>query len=70
MDGQNENQGSRVLKIDLHLHTAEDPVDVIRHDAYALLDRAAGLGYGALAITLHDHQLADRRVAWSNPVRL
>jgi predicted metal-dependent phosphoesterase TrpH len=51
-----------VLKVDLHLHTAEDPVDVIGHDAHALLDRAAGLGYGALAITLHDRQLSDSRV--------
>jgi len=51
-----------VLKIDLHLHTTEDPVDVIGHDADALLERAAGLGYRALAITLHDYQLSDSRV--------
>jgi predicted metal-dependent phosphoesterase TrpH len=51
-----------VLKVDLHLHTSEDPVDVITHDAHALIDRAAELGYGALAITLHDRQLSDSRV--------
>jgi predicted metal-dependent phosphoesterase TrpH len=51
-----------VLKVDLHLHTSEDPVDVIAHDAVALIDRAAELGYGALAITLHDRQLSERRV--------
>jgi predicted metal-dependent phosphoesterase TrpH len=46
-----------VLKVDFHLHTAEDPVDQIHHDAVALIDRAADAGYGALAITLHDRQL-------------
>ena len=52
-----------MLKVDLHLHTAEDPVDVIEHDAYALIDRAAELGFGALAITLHDRQLSDSRIS-------
>jgi len=52
-----------VLKVDLHLHTAEDPRDDIRHDAAALVDRAAALGFDALAITLHDRQLADARLA-------
>jgi predicted metal-dependent phosphoesterase TrpH len=52
-----------VLKIDLHLHTSEDPIDVIRHDAHALIERAAALEYGALAITLHDYQLSDPRIA-------
>jgi hypothetical protein len=51
-----------VLKVDLHLHTAEDPVDYILHDARQLIDRAAGLGFDAIAITLHDKQLADPRV--------
>jgi predicted metal-dependent phosphoesterase TrpH len=51
-----------VLKVDLHLHTAEDPLDNIVHDAPALIDRAAALGFDALAITLHDRQLADARV--------
>jgi predicted metal-dependent phosphoesterase TrpH len=54
--------GTDVLKVDLHLHTAEDPVDYILHDAYQLIDRAAGLGFDAVAITLHDRQLADPRV--------
>lgn len=48
-----------MLKIDLHLHTAEDPVDRITHDAWSLVDRAAAEGYGALAVTLHDRQLSD-----------
>jgi predicted metal-dependent phosphoesterase TrpH len=55
------DKGNGVLKVDLHLHSSEDPLDVIGHDAHALIDRAAELGYGALAITLHDRQLADPR---------
>jgi predicted metal-dependent phosphoesterase TrpH len=52
-----------LLKVDLHLHTSEDPHDIIRHDAYALIDRASELGFDALAITLHDRQLDDRALA-------
>ena len=51
-----------VLKVDLHLHSREDPLDNIAHDAFALVGRAACLGFDALALTLHDRQLADRRV--------
>lgn len=51
-----------MLKVDLHLHTSEDPSDWIRHSAADLIDRAAEVGYGALAITLHDAQLEDARL--------
>src|SRR5262249_32254843 len=51
-----------VLKVDFHLHTGEDPMDWILHSATDLIDRAAHLGFQALAITLHDAQLTDRRV--------
>lgn len=51
-----------VLKVDLHLHTSEDPADVISHDAYQLIDRAAELGFKALAVTLHDRVLSDSRL--------
>jgi predicted metal-dependent phosphoesterase TrpH len=47
-----------MLKADLHTHSGEDPVDRIPYDARMLIDRAAALGYSALAITLHDRQLA------------
>jgi len=43
-----------VLKIELHTHTDEDPADLIDHSTRDLIDRAAALGYGGLAITLHD----------------
>jgi predicted metal-dependent phosphoesterase TrpH len=46
-----------VLKVDLHIHTSDDPVDDIPHSTHELIDRAAKLQYRALAITLHDRQL-------------
>lgn len=46
-----------MLKVELHSHTSDDPVDRIPHTAGQLIDRAAALGYGALAITLHQRQL-------------
>ena len=52
-----------MLKVDLHLHTAEDPSDTILHSATDLVHRAAELGFDALAITLHDKQFADARVS-------
>jgi predicted metal-dependent phosphoesterase TrpH len=51
------------LKVDLHLHTAEDPEDLISHDAQTLVDRAHDYGFGAIAITLHDRQFSDSRLA-------
>ena len=47
-----------MLKIDLHTHTADDPFDHISYTTKELIDRAAFLGFDALAITLHDKQLA------------
>jgi predicted metal-dependent phosphoesterase TrpH len=46
-----------VLKVELHSHSADDPVDAIPHTTTQLIERAAGLGYDALALTLHDRQL-------------
>jgi predicted metal-dependent phosphoesterase TrpH len=48
-----------VLKVDLHLHTNDDPLDSMPHGGYELVDRAAALGFDALAITLHDRQHED-----------
>jgi predicted metal-dependent phosphoesterase TrpH len=53
---------TNVLKVDLHLHTAEDPEDEIVHDAQTLVERARDLGFDALAITLHNRQFADARL--------
>ena len=52
-----------MLKVELHTHTADDPIDAIPHTTFQLIDRAAVLGYDALAVTLHDHQLDLRRFA-------
>lgn len=43
-----------VLKVELHAHTSQDPLDYIPHTMEQLLDRASALGYGALAVTLHN----------------
>jgi predicted metal-dependent phosphoesterase TrpH len=47
----------RPLKVDLHVHTREDPKDYIAYTALELFDRAAALGYDALAVTNHDRNI-------------
>lgn len=42
------------LKADLHIHTAEDPEDLVLYSATELIDRAACLGYQVLSITNHN----------------
>jgi len=46
-----------VLKVEFHAHTSDDPADRIPHSTAELIDRAAALGYDAVAVTLHDRQL-------------
>lgn len=41
-------------KVDLHIHTLDDPKDVVDYSAHQLLERARELGFSVLAITLHD----------------
>jgi predicted metal-dependent phosphoesterase TrpH len=52
-----------VIKVELHSHTSEDPVDRIDYTSAQLIDHAATLGFGAVAITLHERQLDVRRLA-------
>jgi hypothetical protein len=52
-----------MLKVELHSHSADDPVDRIPHSTPELIDRAAALGYRALAVTLHEKQLDIRPFA-------
>jgi predicted metal-dependent phosphoesterase TrpH len=62
-----------VIKIELHAHTSQDPCDYIVHTARELIDRAQSLGYGALAITLHDRYYdpaADQAYAQARGVLL
>ena len=42
------------IKVDLHIHTLDDPKDVLDYSAHQLLERARALGFRVLAITLHD----------------
>ena len=42
------------IKVDLHIHTLDDPKDALDYSAHELLERAAALGFRVLAITLHD----------------
>ncbi|MBW1946485.1 MAG: PHP domain-containing protein [Deltaproteobacteria bacterium] len=43
-----------ILKADLHIHTSEDPEDLILYSATELIDMACRLGYSVLAITNHN----------------
>jgi predicted metal-dependent phosphoesterase TrpH len=46
-----------MLKVELHAHSADDPEDRVPHTTTQLIDRAALLGYDAIAVTLHNRQL-------------
>lgn len=48
------NGGDDWIKVDLHIHTLDDPKDIIDYSAHQLLEKARELGFGVLAITLHD----------------
>src|ERR1041385_8714957 len=50
------------IKIDLHIHTLDDPKDAIDYSAHQLLERAHALGFRVLAITLHDAVFSRREV--------
>jgi predicted metal-dependent phosphoesterase TrpH len=43
-----------VVKAELHAHTSDDRHDRVPHSPRDLVERAGALGYGAIAITLHD----------------
>lgn len=55
---ENEPDRDRVdrgwIKVDLHIHTLDDPRDSLDYTAHQLLERAKALGFAVLAITLHD----------------
>lgn len=44
-----------MIKVELHAHTSDDPHDRVPYSGRDLVAHAAALGYGALAVTLHDH---------------
>ena len=51
-----KNKRPRPLKADLHLHTAEDPLDRVRYTAKELISKAAKEDYDVISITNH-HQM-------------
>jgi predicted metal-dependent phosphoesterase TrpH len=51
-----------MIKVDLHMHSGEDPYDGLRYTAVHLIDRAVELGYAAIAVTLHEKVIEDERV--------
>ncbi len=57
------------IKLDLHIHTLDDPKDVIDFSAHELLERARELGFGVLAITLHD-AVFDRGEVFEEAARM
>ena len=55
-----------MLKVELHAHTAHDRADRVAHTTRDLVEHAMGLGYHALAVTLHDIQRDNTRdAAWA-----
>lgn len=57
--GHSLDQSLAWVKADLHLHTAEDPLDEIDYTALELLEHAASHDFRVLAITLHDKVFDD-----------
>jgi hypothetical protein len=53
------------LKADLHLHTAEDPLDRIRYTAKELISKAAQEGFDVMSITNH-HRMTFNRDLFSH----
>src|SRR5436189_2480054 len=53
------------IKIDLHIHTLDDPKDAVDYSAHQLLERALSLGFRVLAITLHD-AVFDRKDVYAD----
>jgi hypothetical protein len=53
------------IKIDLHIHTLDDPKDAVDYSAHQLLERARALGFRVLAITLHD-AVFDRKEVFAD----
>jgi predicted metal-dependent phosphoesterase TrpH len=64
-----KNDESNWIKIDLHIHTLDDPKDAVDFSAHQLLERARSLGFRVLAITLHD-AVFDRREVYADAAEM
>ena len=56
---------TKPLKADLHLHTAEDPLDRVRYTAKELISKAADEGFDVISITNH-HQMTFNQDLFSH----
>src|SRR6201984_464956 len=57
------------IKIDLHIHTLDDPKDAVDYSAHQLLERARALGFRVLAIPLHD-AVFDRQEVFADAAKM
>jgi predicted metal-dependent phosphoesterase TrpH len=57
-----ESESAEWIKVDLHIHTLDDPKDAVDYSAHELLERARALGFRVLAITLHDAVFSRQEV--------
>ena len=57
------------IKVDLHIHTLDDPKDAVDYSAHQLLERARALGFRVLAITLHD-AVFDRQEVFADAAEM
>ena len=62
---KSKSEESDWIKIDLHIHTFDDPKDAVDFSAHQLLERARSLGFRVLAITLHD-AVFDRKEVFAD----
>lgn len=68
-ESKSKNDDDGWIKVDLHIHTLDDPKDAVDYSAHQLLDRARSLGFRVLAITLHD-AVFDRREVLADSVAM
>jgi predicted metal-dependent phosphoesterase TrpH len=62
---KSQSDKSGWIKIDLHIHTLDDPKDAVDFSAHQLLERARLFGFRVLAITLHD-AVFDRKEVFAD----
>jgi predicted metal-dependent phosphoesterase TrpH len=62
---KSKSEESDWIKIDLHIHTLDDPKDAVDFSAHQLLERARSFGFRVLAITLHD-AVFDRKEVFAD----
>jgi predicted metal-dependent phosphoesterase TrpH len=62
---KSQSDKSGWIKIDLHIHTLDDPKDAVDFSAHQLLERARSFGFRVLAITLHD-AVFDRKEVFAD----